>query len=74
MAEALTIRNAIPADAHSLAELSRVLGYPSSTAALAQRLEHLLGCAEEAVFVAELPSGRVVGWVHGSEQELLVSD
>jgi GNAT superfamily N-acetyltransferase len=73
MAEALTIRSAVPTDAHRLAELSGVLGYASSAAAMAQRLERLLGRAEEAVLVAELPSGQVVGWLHGSEQELLVS-
>jgi GNAT superfamily N-acetyltransferase len=74
MAEPLTVRSAVPTDGHRLAELSSVLGYPSSAAVMAQRLGHLLGRDEEVVFVAELPSGQVVGWLHGSEQELLVSD
>jgi GNAT superfamily N-acetyltransferase len=73
MIEALTIRNADPTDAPRLAELSEVLGYPASNAAIAQRLVHLLGRAEETVLVAQVASGQVIGWVHGSEQELLES-
>jgi GNAT superfamily N-acetyltransferase len=72
-AEALTIRSAEPTDAHRLAELSAVLGYPASATAMARRLDRLLGRDEETVFVAALTSGRVVGWLHGSEQELLES-
>lgn len=73
MDQVLTIRSAAPADATRLAELSDVLGYSVSSAAVARRLRHLLARAEEAVLVAELSSGGVIGWVHGSEQELLES-
>lgn len=73
MVGALTIRAATPSDAQRLAELSGVLGYPVAADAMAQRLGRLLGRAKEAILVAELAPGHVVGWVHGSEQELLES-
>jgi GNAT superfamily N-acetyltransferase len=71
--DVLTIRAACPTDAFRLSELSTELGYPTSSADMAQRLTHLLGRGDEAVLVAVLFSGRVVGWLHGSEQELLES-
>jgi GNAT superfamily N-acetyltransferase len=49
------------------------LGYPTSREAVAERLERLLRRSGEAVLVAESPSGQVIGWIHGSEQELLES-
>jgi GNAT superfamily N-acetyltransferase len=67
----MRIRTALPADAPRMAELSAILGYPASAMVLAERLERLLRRSQEAVLVAELPSNLVVGWVHGSEQELL---
>jgi GNAT superfamily N-acetyltransferase len=73
MIEPVIIRTAALTDAPRLAELSEVLGYPASSAAIGQRLVHLLGRAEETVLVAEVVSGQVIGWVHGSEQELLES-
>jgi GNAT superfamily N-acetyltransferase len=69
----LVIRNAQPADASRLAELSGVLGYPVTTDVMARRLERLLRSPDETVLVAALPSGHVVGWLHGSQQELLES-
>lgn len=71
MLATVTLRQALPDDANRLAELSTVLGYPVSAIAMRQRLTHLLGDGE-LVLVAE-QSGSVVGWVHGSEQELLES-
>jgi GNAT superfamily N-acetyltransferase len=71
--DGLSIRGAVPSDAVRLAELSGVLGYPTSREAVAERMERLLARREEAVLVAESPSGHVIGWIHGSEQELLES-
>jgi GNAT superfamily N-acetyltransferase len=71
--EALTIRSAVPTDAVPLSELSAELGYPASSTEMAQRLDRLLGRDDEAVIVATVSSGQVVGWLHGSEQELLES-
>jgi len=67
------IRTATPDDADRLAELSGTLGYPVSSKAMRLRLERLLNEASEIIIVAEQPAGRVVGWLHGSEQELLES-
>ncbi len=72
-AQAGTIRTATPDDAGSLAELSGTLGYPVSSEAMRLRLERLLNEETEIVIVAEQPAGTVVGWLHGSEQELLES-
>jgi ribosomal protein S18 acetylase RimI-like enzyme len=67
------VRRAVLGDAPRLAQLSTVLGYPTSSAPMAQRLERLQAREQDTVLVAELASGHVVGWVHGSEQELLES-
>jgi GNAT superfamily N-acetyltransferase len=67
------IRPALLSDAPRLAELSEMLGYAVSVEAMSQRLARLLNRGNQAILVAELPPGRVVGWVHGSEQELLES-
>jgi GNAT superfamily N-acetyltransferase len=72
-AGAVTVRIAVSSDARRLAELSGVLGYPVAADAMAQRLACLLGRSEEAILVAESVRGQVIGWVHGSEQELLES-
>ena len=69
---ALIIRDATLADAARIAELSGVLGYPNSAAAIADRLRRLLSRPAELVVVADqLPP--VMGWVHAAEQELLDS-
>jgi GNAT superfamily N-acetyltransferase len=44
-----------------------------SSEAMRLRLERLLSEDGEIVIVAEQPAGTVVGWLHGSEQELLES-
>jgi GNAT superfamily N-acetyltransferase len=73
IAHAGLIRTATADDAPCLAELSGMLGYPVSSEAMRLRLERLLGEDGEIVLVAEQPPGTVVGWLHGSEQELLES-
>lgn len=47
-----------------LAELSVELGYPTSAAEPAARLRPILRSDEHAVFVARLPDGAVIGWIH----------
>lgn len=49
-----------------------MLGYPVPTSTMHERLRRLSSRSEESILVAELASG-IVGWVHGSEQELLES-
>ena len=60
------------ADAARIAELSGILGYPNSPAAITERLKRLLPRTGDLVLVADqLPP--VMGWVHAAEQELLDS-
>ena len=66
-----TIRPATPEDAPRLAVLSEALGYPVSPEVLDQRLARLLPNADHTILVAQLPSGGVVGWLHGATLELL---
>lgn len=69
----MIIREATPTDAPRIAELSGIPGYPTTTDAIAGRLARLLTRAEDIVLVAEeMPRGSV-GWLHGTEQELLDS-
>jgi GNAT superfamily N-acetyltransferase len=63
-------RTATVRDAPRLAQLSDALGYAVDPLIMAERLERLLGRAEDQVFVAEADT-RVVGWIHCAEQELL---
>jgi ribosomal protein S18 acetylase RimI-like enzyme len=51
-----------------------VLGYPAGTDEIAGRLGRLLQRPEDLVVVAEAPLRRVVGWLHGMDQELLESE
>lgn len=73
MTGGITIRRAAPPDAPRVAVLSGTLGYPAEEAEIARRLERLSGRADNIVLVAEAAPGRVVGWLHGVEEELLES-
>ena len=73
VAPTLTVRAAVLQDAPRLAALSAVLGYRVTEEAVGERLTRLLGRADDTVLVAELPPGRIVGWLHGSDRELLES-
>jgi GNAT superfamily N-acetyltransferase len=73
MTEGPAIRRAALTDAARIATLSGTLGYPVAVETVAERLTRLLARAEELVLVADVGPDRVVGWVHGAEQELLES-
>jgi GNAT superfamily N-acetyltransferase len=60
----VTIRPFRPGDEERIAELSRQLGYPSTAEDIRRRMEPLLGDADHAVFVADLPDLPAAGWVH----------
>jgi len=68
-----TLRTATPADASTIAGLTRELGYPAETAAIASRLARLLARDDQLVLVAEHPPGDVVGWLQASTNEPLES-
>lgn len=61
MADAVTIRAAIPADAPVLCELLGQLGYPASVEELPARLSAIASFPRAAAFVATNGYGEVVG-------------
>lgn len=62
--ERFKIRPAAPEDASAITSLCEQLGYPSEVGEVSARLSHILGDDEHGVFVAELDSGQIVGWIH----------
>jgi GNAT superfamily N-acetyltransferase len=65
------ILRARSSDALRLAELSSELGYPATAAEIAGRLRKLKAASPNALFVAESPDAKVVGWAHVSVTHLL---
>jgi GNAT superfamily N-acetyltransferase len=57
------IRPAQPSDHARMAELAGQLSYPSTPEEIARRLQGIKGSAEAAVFVAELETGEIAGWI-----------
>ncbi len=68
------VRTATFADAPRIAELSGQLGYPATSEEVVQRLRKLEGDARHVIYVAESPSGEVIGWIHVQDCHLLESD
>jgi GNAT superfamily N-acetyltransferase len=69
--DAVKIRCARKSDAERIAELCGQLGYPATTAQIAQRLRRIKPASQHAVLVAESPKGKVIGWLHVSVEPLL---
>jgi GNAT superfamily N-acetyltransferase len=61
-------------DTPGLVRLAEALGYPSTAEQIQTRLARIAADPEHAVFVAEDPAGRVLGWVHVFVNKLLESD
>jgi GNAT superfamily N-acetyltransferase len=57
------IRPAQHSDYARIAELAGQLSYPSTPEEITQRLGEMKGSAHHAVFVAELESGEIAGWI-----------
>jgi len=57
------IREAREADFARMAELAQQLGYASTAGDIAIRIAPMQGSAEHGVFVAELASGQIGGWI-----------
>ncbi len=68
------IRAAARRDIEVLARLAGELGYPSTADVVAERLESIEGDPRNAVFVATISGGEVVGWIQLSEMRSLVID
>ncbi len=64
MGSEVTIRPARIQDADAIARLSDQLGYPASREEVEERLAHILGERDHAVYVAVSAQGEVVGWIH----------
>ena len=67
----LKIRTAKSSDVARITELSGQLGYPATPAEIAQRLRKIKPASQHAVLVAELPGGKVIGWLHVSVSPLI---
>ena len=59
-----SIREAVPADAQALADLSAQLGYPVPADEMAERLQALLADPRHEVFVWQAETGQVLGFLH----------
>jgi len=68
------IRPAHAGDTAYIAALCQQLGYPASQEEVQRRLEQIQPREDHAVYVAGLPDGRVVGWIHVCVRHLVVAD
>jgi GNAT superfamily N-acetyltransferase len=57
------VRPAQPSDCEGIAFLAGQLGYPSTGEDVRERLGQMHDANHYAVFVAELPTGRIAGWI-----------
>jgi GNAT superfamily N-acetyltransferase len=57
------IRPAHPLDHARIAELAGQLSYPSTAEEIQRRLQGIKSSPEAAVFVAELETGEIAGWI-----------
>ncbi len=71
---ALEIRQAAPADAGGLAELTTQLGYPVGVGGMSARLERVLKRSDQVILVASDAGTGVIGWIHAAEQHQLEAD
>jgi GNAT superfamily N-acetyltransferase len=69
--QTVRIRRARISDAPQLAELCGQLGYPTTAAEITKRMRKLKPASQNALFVAESPDARVVGWTHVSVTHLV---
>jgi GNAT superfamily N-acetyltransferase len=69
--QGLKIRRAQTSDAPRLADLSGQLGYPTTGAEMAKRLDKLKPTSQNALFVAQSSHAGVVGWAHVSVTHLV---
>jgi len=65
------IRRARAGDSEQLAVLAGELGYPTSAAEMKARLRAISPTVDNAIFVAQIATGEVVGWLHVSVTRLL---
>ncbi len=74
MSSSASIRQATGDDVHSIVDLAKELGYPSTVSAMKKRLDRLLRADDHRVLVACNDQGCVVGWIHVFIAFLVESD
>ena len=57
------VRPPEPCDYDKMADLAEQLGYPSTAEHVRVRLDAMANSSHYAVYVAELPSGKIAGWI-----------
>jgi GNAT superfamily N-acetyltransferase len=57
------VRLAEPRDSDRIADLAEQLGYPCTGKEVRERLGQMQYATQYAVFVAELPTGQIAGWI-----------
>jgi hypothetical protein len=57
------VRAPKPGDYDRMADLAGQLGYPSTRRQVRIRLDEMANSNHYAVYVAELPGGRIAGWI-----------
>ena len=67
----VNIRPMRDGDPEAVARLAGELGYPAAAGDIATRLAALSARSGDALFVAESPTGEVLGWIHVSEEATL---
>lgn len=58
-----TVRPPRPNDYDKMADLAAQLGYQSTKEEISARLAEMQDSSQYAVYVAELPGGRIAGWI-----------
>ena len=66
------IRLAVPEDAAAIALLAEQLGYSVAPQAVWERLKHLEGDPDHAIYIAHSSSVAVLGWIHIYARESLL--
>lgn len=69
----MIIRAASQADAAQISQLTSELGYQADEAALRARIGRLATYPDHRVFVAEVGSAEIAGWLHAHASEALES-
>ena len=58
------MRSATINDVSDISELSKQLGYPNSASDIRDRLNCIMNSDDHQVYVAHLPKGKTIAWIH----------
>lgn len=68
------IRNASISDVSDISELTEQLGYSATEFEIQERLKSMLNSNDHAIYVAFVPNGKIVGWIHVYESKRVESE